>query len=646
MAEIASVINVVAWGTRLSLSLYDFGIANAAATRQANKIAKSVSMLTLMLKQVGTLLKEDTTTPSIEAVETVQDIVLHTNNAFAAIEALIPVNPPVEAAAVESEPQKRKWDLVSTDNLLYLHTYVETLNSTLSVMLQALYTVRVIAWSRSRQDRLPASAADAVANECSQLEVLIVEQQLLLLELSDAYANYRRSCDFSDSPASSVHFDQKDFVPNQDKTPTPGSLDRYRDPALSDVEPNRPLPEISSLVRRHSPRFSNDILSRWTLLQEIEQRLAAPEDEIYKPLTPSQQRFGKLGRSKSYEVDAFGDESIPGVMRTGASHVESPKPQRPPMSPVGAMEHGARPIPIVTPLPTARGGQAFSPGSSNSLPAGYSVHPGGPRSMAYSPASPRTGFSNYYQPQPQARPTAVAENRPSTEVMLGIPWRLWLQSYHWDFTDDKVMNTNSQVPLDKAYTDRNGWTELMQTWVRREAIEEARLSFNQVQKEVQDGGRTRFETCFCIGKPLTYAEVRRLVDRSIEIYRATQYPPSLASNESAGTGPAMPSVSLPILNDATSSKSNRRGHSRHNSYYSTDPSSDDDYSDDARSSSRHHRRRGTESRESSRHWDRDRERERERRRRKDKGSSTFGTLARYGGIATLLEGLPEILKGL
>ncbi|KAK8168481.1 hypothetical protein BKA80DRAFT_308227 [Phyllosticta citrichinensis] len=639
MAEITSVINVVAWGTRLSLSLYDFGIANAAATRQANKIAKSVSMLTLMLKQVGTLLKEDNTTPSEEAVDTVGDIVVHTNNAFAAIEALIPVNLHLEAAAVESDvpaAQRRKWDLVSTDNMQYLLTYVETLNSTLSVMLQALYTVRVIAWSRSRQTRLPASAADAVANECSQLEVLIVEQQLLLLELSDAYASYRRSCDFSDSPSSSVHFEQKDFVPNQDKTPPPTSLDRYRDPSLIDVQPNRPLPEISSLVRRSSPRFSNQILSRWTLLQEIEQRMAVPEDEIYKPLTPAQQRFGALGHSKSYEVD-HREDPIPGIMRTGAGHVESPKPTRPPVSPVGAMEHSTRPIPI-TPHPTARAGQAFSPGSSNSLPAGYSVQPGRPPSMAYSPASPRTGFSNYYQPQPQARPTAVSDNRPSTEVMLGIPWRLWLQSYHWDFTDDKVMNTNSQVPLDKAYTDRNGWTELMQTWVRREAIEEARLSFNQVQKEVQDGGRTRFEPCFCIGKPLTYAEVRRLVDRSIEIYRATQYPPSLATTESAGTGPATPSFSLPILSD---SKQQRRGHSRHNSYYSTEPSSDDDYSDGARSTSRHHRRRGTESRESSRHWDKDK-----RRRKESKGSSTFGTLARYGGIATLLEGLPEILKGL
>lgn len=66
------------------------------------------------------------------------------------------------------------------------------------------------------------------------------------------------------------------------------------------------------------------------------------------------------------------------------------------------------------------------------------------------------------------------------------------------------MNTNSQALVEKAYTERSSWTEIMQTWVRREALEEARYSFNQVQKEMPDGSRTRFETCFCIGKPLTY----------------------------------------------------------------------------------------------------------------------------------------------
>src|SRR4051812_43940697 len=91
MAEIASIIQFVAWGTRLSLGLYDFSSSISSATRDINRIAKGVSLFSLTLKQVGVALKEDDTVPSPEAFETVQEILHQCHGVFTEIEALIPV---------------------------------------------------------------------------------------------------------------------------------------------------------------------------------------------------------------------------------------------------------------------------------------------------------------------------------------------------------------------------------------------------------------------------------------------------------------------------------------------------------------------------------------------------------------------------
>ncbi|KAL1624979.1 hypothetical protein SLS54_003705 [Diplodia seriata] len=507
MAEFAPIIQVVAWGTRLSLRLYGFGISNPSATRDANRIAKSVSLFSLMLKQVGTLLREDVTSPSPESYETVQDVTLLAQNAFAAIEHVVSTKPPPDASRDSDSPLSsppRKLDLVSKSKLHYLLAYVDALNSTLSVMLQAFYTVRVIAWSRSRQERAPASAADAVANERSQLEVLVIDQQLLLLDVSEAHDEYRRSRDFAGSPSNSVYSDHRDPTADQDRTPSPSTLEKYKDQSIKAATLQASLTESSAFVRRISSGFSTDILHRWTRLGEIERRLSTA-DEYPGTL----QKFPQvLQRRDSYQprVESESEDESSSHLTRRDSEPTSP-PQRPPsVHQIGAMERNALPIPI-TGIQNLRASASFSPGGS------------------YACLSPSTALNAMGSSQgsvPEGRERATSNG-------LGIPWRLWQGSNRWDFVDDQVMNSNTQMPVEKAYTERNSWTEIMQTWVRREAIEEARFSFNQVQKEMPDGNRTRFETCFCIGKPLTYAEIRGLVDRSIELFRQAQYDPRLSA---------------------------------------------------------------------------------------------------------------------
>ncbi|KAL1643456.1 hypothetical protein SLS58_004814 [Diplodia intermedia] len=636
MAEFAPIIQVVAWGTRLSLSLYEFGISNPSATRDANRIAKSVSLFSLMLKQVGTLLREDVTSPSPESYETVQDVTLLAQNAFAAIEHVVSTKPPPDASHDSDSPLSsppRKLDLVSKSKLHYLLAFVDALNSTLSVMLQAFYTVRVIAWSRSRQERAPASAADAVANERSQLEVLVIDQQLLLLDVSEAHDEYRRSRDFAGSPSNSVYSDHRDPTADQDRTPSPSTLEKYKDQSIKAATLHASLTESSAFVRRISSAFSTDILHRWTRLGEIERRLSTA-DEYPGTL----QKFPQvLQRRDSYQprVESESEgESSPHLTRRD-SEATSP-PQRPPsVHQIGAMERNALPIPI-TGIQNLRASASFSPGGSYAclspstayVPAGAS--PARSLNSGYFPSSPRASLNamgSSQGPVPEGRERATSNG-------LGIPWRLWQGSNRWDFVDDQVMNSNTQMPVEKAYTERNSWTEIMQTWVRREAIEKARFSFNQVQKEMPDGNRTRFETCFCIGKPLTYAEIRGLVDRSIELFRQAQYDPRLSAELSDSK------TSARSINSTGSARRERSRKSHSDRPRGDFDSSTNDSDSDARPRARRtiSSSNGNNRRSSSR-----RKKEGDKRR---SGSHAFGTLAKYGGVAALLEGLPDILRGI
>ncbi|KAF2138938.1 uncharacterized protein K452DRAFT_254951 [Aplosporella prunicola CBS 121167] len=113
---------------------------------------------------------------------------------------------------------------------------------------------------------------------------------------------------------------------------------------------------------------------------------------------------------------------------------------------------------------------------------------------------------------------------------LDIPWRLGLRSDLWDFIDDKVFSTNSKLAPEVAFTNHTAWTEIMQTWVIKEALEEAHYSFKQVQNKVTDERGIRTEAFFRIEMALKYPDVRFLIDRSINLYRASQEVADLTVN--------------------------------------------------------------------------------------------------------------------
>lgn len=157
MAEIASIIQFVAWGTRLSLHLYEFGVSVSSATRDVNRIAKGVSLFSVTLKQVGVSLKEEASlrdseaVPSPEAFETVKEILNQCHAVFTEIEALVPLKQMRDESA-SGKPlsliQKWKWSLTSKAKMDYLLSHLESLKLTLSVMIQTFYTARIIRWAK------------------------------------------------------------------------------------------------------------------------------------------------------------------------------------------------------------------------------------------------------------------------------------------------------------------------------------------------------------------------------------------------------------------------------------------------------------------------------------------------------------------
>ena len=112
---------------------------------------------------------------------------------------------------------------------------------------------------------------------------------------------------------------------------------------------------------------------------------------------------------------------------------------------------------------------------------------------------------------------------------LDIPWQLCTRKYYWKYIDSEVVDSNTDHPPSVAFSQRNGWTEIMASWVCKEAIREARYKVTQVQKEVRpktghESRRKKFETCLCIEQPLHFEQVKKLVERTVEIYRGKPLP--------------------------------------------------------------------------------------------------------------------------
>ena len=318
-----------------------------------------------------------------------------------------------------------------------------------------------------------------------------------LISASKLFDELRRSEAFSLPPLLTEGDSSKSIMPIEDQTKQIAkveNLSQYQEPSLAKLDVLTPDTECLIMVHRVSAAYIKEVLKKWTRLREIEERLDHTEREI-----DARRKQDQSERRKSQQPTVESDDSddqlgaLPGIKQSNPRFA-APTPRRAPSA--GPLFPDSPTMPI--PVPKTFGPTApLSPASSSQ----YGVSPRSSGVFSSSPQqSPRSSLSSL----PTRAAAAVKMHNEDESVDLEIPWRLCLRTQYWEYIDGKVERTNSEYPSSKALNDRNTSTEIMASWVCREAIEEVGYKYETLKKERNDGRRTKLETCFSISRPLTF----------------------------------------------------------------------------------------------------------------------------------------------
>ncbi|KAF1845960.1 uncharacterized protein K460DRAFT_386349 [Cucurbitaria berberidis CBS 394.84] len=503
MAVLAEILPLVSRSSHLALELYRAAAKSQEVARDFVKVASAINEFALILKQVGTIIKEDDRLPSHEATETLEDVIEQSQNILAEIDSASSTRGDIDDNRRDSarfrQSDHRGHDATASARLDYLTAHLQALRSTLAVLLQTLYTAQSIMWSRLRPTVSPQQAGRAVANEKTQLETLIMEQQLSILYTLKIHHQApqpdARLLMEADSSQSLIAL-------KRENTPVPASLHRFQDDYVAslDISPSSEtewLQAVCSITSSQSER----LLERWTSLPQFEIRLKDAERDERKQKQENQQ---PMVESDSEEEERRYRSKLAGS-GTKLSQRQDTETVQPLFSDPTTLP---MPVPESKYGPKAPLSPAASPRTSrNSLPA----------NGQYSPDSPRSSISSL----PVEAAAAMEAKDEDDDLDLEIPWVLCTRKYYWKYIDAKQVGSNTDQLPSIAFMERNSWTEIMASWVCKEAIKEAGYRVTQVQKDRRDGRRTKLETCFCIDKPLQFDQVKRLVERTVEIYRTT-----------------------------------------------------------------------------------------------------------------------------
>lgn len=346
---------------------------------------------------------------------------------------------------------------------------------------------------------MPQQVANAIASERIQLETIVIEQQMSILTAS-------KKCEASSQTNARLLMEtdsSQSLVPARHRdTASLAGLYQYQNKLVASLDTSTSdetdwLPAVCSIAASHSEW----LLESWTSLSRFEDRLRKAEHEARTHKRETQQ---PMVESDS-ENEGYHRQKLAGNgTRLRAQH-ERKGSEQPLFTQANAVpnpERGSEYGPAAPLSPAA------SPRTSrNSLTPSTTENS--------SPVSARSSISSL----PVSAAAAVEAKEEDDDVDLEIPWELCTRRYYWKYIDSKVVNSNTDQLPSIANSERNSWTEIMASWVCKEAIIEAGYGYTQVQKDVKDGRRTKFETCFCIAQPLQFHQVQRLVERTVDIYR-------------------------------------------------------------------------------------------------------------------------------
>ena len=155
IAEPNNILKLVAFGTRLSIALYDFSASVPTATNYVSKLAKEVNLLAFELRQVALLLPRDRNFLSYDANRTVSEILAQSQAVFQEVEATVPVKAArhdrgaiMDGGDNMVPSNSWEWNENTMLKASYLSGHLDGLKSTLSVLLQCLHVAKITMWSR------------------------------------------------------------------------------------------------------------------------------------------------------------------------------------------------------------------------------------------------------------------------------------------------------------------------------------------------------------------------------------------------------------------------------------------------------------------------------------------------------------------
>ncbi|ERF72121.1 hypothetical protein EPUS_02912 [Endocarpon pusillum Z07020] len=192
MAEIgivASVFGVAGVGFRLSLLLNAVGCEIASAGMEIHSISKSVTLFSLMLKQVGQALQASDSVHSSEALETAQEISIECEKVFDEIREMLDkvTSRKSDGSLSPSIQQRFKWCFKKA-RVQYLLAQLESLKMSLLLMLQILQLGKLMAATpQSEQKEEVAVKNDIIAQERAETQNLVIVRYWQINRLDRLY---------------------------------------------------------------------------------------------------------------------------------------------------------------------------------------------------------------------------------------------------------------------------------------------------------------------------------------------------------------------------------------------------------------------------------------------------------------------------
>ncbi|KAF1815844.1 hypothetical protein P152DRAFT_198925 [Eremomyces bilateralis CBS 781.70] len=260
-----SILQMVRWGTRLSLALFSV----SGASGDLNRLAKKVNKFSLVLRQVGSRFQEESIS-SPQSARAVTHILHQAQGVFGEIETIVPQAAEYVRDTSTSWTSVKvgttwQWDEAAEDKAHYLLEHLEALALTLQVMLQTFYTVKITVWARQQTTQ---NARDAVSTERLQLQSLIIEQQLCILNTHQLHLDYRLDNVPSRSQVLTVL---------EERQPCPQHLVSYQEESLVAIDVDNTESQRLEVVRKVAGSYIDELLRRWTRLEEIEQDIRQEE---------------------------------------------------------------------------------------------------------------------------------------------------------------------------------------------------------------------------------------------------------------------------------------------------------------------------------------------------------------------------------